>query len=121
MLRAGMARKVGWGMPATAPKTQPASQRNIATMPKTLVFNDSMCYTQFAFDLVTRLKRTITTQKKEGFIERVDITFLILHDFSRGRGCSQSLRNVVRRGACGIWEGNSLPLFLIALEKAVCL
>ena len=44
---------------ATGAKTQPASQRNIASMPKTLVFTDLMCYTQFAFDAASGINDTI--------------------------------------------------------------
>ena len=62
-----------------------------------------------------------STQKKEGFIERVDIAYLDCMILPHGRGVSQSLAklrllwNMWRRG------GNIWPLFLIAFEKAVLL
>ena len=61
----------------------------------------------------------MTTQKKEGFIERVDIAFLLRMTGLEGRWYPRAFA-VSRLDKCPSRKGgNSLPLFLIALEKAV--
>jgi len=66
-----------------------------------------------------RLKRTIRPKQKEGFIERVDIAFLHRMIFPKGRGFLQCYAKPRLFWGMGQREGNSLPLFLIALEQVV--
>jgi hypothetical protein len=68
---------------------------------------------------LSQVLRPYSTQKKEGFIERVDIAFLprMSRLFQTGR--AQSLAALRLGQGMRRKEGNSLPLFLIALEKAV--
>ena len=83
-------------------------------------------YFQVQYDILNMLltlrqaNKILSTQKKEGFIERVDIAFLCRTTFPHGRVLSQSLAKP--RFKRGMWRkgGNIWPLFLIAFEKAVC-
>jgi len=91
---------------------------------KTLVFPILMCYTHFAFGLAKGFPDTDSTQKKEGFIERVDIVFLShMISFFRPRR-TQAI--AIKRPGKSLWRegGNCHPLFLIVFEtlcKAVLL
>jgi hypothetical protein len=83
-----------------------------------LVIPYLICYTQFAFAL-SKVFRSHSTQKKEGFIDRVDIVSFSSHDPLFRRKGAQSIA-WLEPGQGVRWEGgNSWPLFLIALEKAV--